>query len=259
MKNAIKAILRARTAADVETDIAALVSADAARAAKLAELQAARTAAVEAGDVDAAEGHELKLNRLRLEAEAASVRKAKLEAEAAALREAEAEAGRVARYDAARRASAERRKFIVETYPRLAQELAELLGKAEDLGRTIAEANADLPAGREPIASGEPHRGRPAKPEQIIPNVQKVRVHRKTGQTLLQYRLDDPDVVVEERAGSPTIISAEPAGPHQSILKEVHLPALEYGAPALRQRVVSEDEKLGAQLRNGMIGAAFVA
>ncbi|MCJ2016951.1 hypothetical protein MKK84_05845 [Methylobacterium sp. E-065] len=85
----------------------------------------------------------------------------------------EAEVARVTRYEEARQQADDAANALAEWYPRLAEDLTNLLIVVAQAEQLVMDANADLPKGMEAIQAVEGRvRDRPGAPEEIVSEVE---------------------------------------------------------------------------------------
>lgn len=148
--------------------------------AELAAAQAAMAAAKEAFGASLLQPDETKSQQLDAAHSAAFVRVQRAQALVAALLERladaqarEAEVARVERYEQARQQADDAAGALREWYPKLAEDLTNLLVAIAQAEQLVQEANADLPQGMEAIQNVEGRvRDRHSAPEEIISEVE---------------------------------------------------------------------------------------
>ncbi|MCJ2105740.1 hypothetical protein MKK70_10230 [Methylobacterium sp. E-041] len=176
--------------------------------------------------------HRIAVSKVRID-QATAQHAAALAAEAKASAEHEAEqTRRKGLRKVGMKASAEAAK-LADRYVVLARELAGVLGQLREQEARIAEANAALPEGAEPVPPGEPFNGTETIPMRTEVVRDLVWVDARTGQPAgilagndLRHRVAK---TIERRVAVPSI----PGEPHVALSHRVTLPGLGRDAPPI--------------------------
>lgn len=225
----LKPFARTRDADAIKAEIAAIDAAEAARIQADVEATAKRQELVIEGDVAALEAHDARSRRAAIEAEVGTARRERLVQELADVEAAAAEAERLKRYQAAARAADEARKLYRESYPRLARELADLLGRLKVLNAEIDTANADLPAGKPKLSNGEPNRGRELIEGYETQVDQVYRIDTRTGREIYAWKPGEAPYIEERVRKITSYVPPVHGIPHVPLGDAVKLPGLAWG------------------------------
>jgi hypothetical protein len=225
----LKPFARTRDADAIRAEIAVIDAAESARIQADVETTAKRQELVIEGDVAALEAHDARSRRAAIEAEVGTAHRERLVQELADVEATAVEAQRLKRYQAAARAAEEARKLYRESYPRLARELADLLGRLDVLNAELDAVNADLPMGKVPLSSGEPSRGREMTAGYETQLDQIYRIDTRTGREIFAWKPGDNPYIEERVRKIPSWVPPVYSVPHVPISAEVRLPGLAYG------------------------------